>query len=401
MRIKYSAGQKLGQFVGLGVVGGSAFSFMCLYKGNEGFYRGLSNSLHTFMDGESAHKAAVWAFNKGLYFRSRLENNPKTAINLWGLDFPNPVGIAAGFDKHGEAVKGLTDIGFGFVEVGSVTPEPQEGNPKPRVFRLSEDQAVINRYGFNSDGHLMVRDRLKKLRESSEFSGLIGVNLGKNKTSPSACDDYVSGVTLLGPLADYIVVNVSSPNTPGLRSLQGKTDLSQLLTAVLKARDKLSLSRHLPILVKVAPDLTDEDKNDIAGVLTSSDTRVDGLVVSNTTITRPESLISQEQEETGGLSGTPLKSLSTSTIRDFYRLTGGQLPIIGVGGVSSGHDAWEKIIAGASLVQLYSALVYEGPPVVSKIRRELEMLVEESNFSSLSEAVGSEHIHEDISNVGT
>lgn len=388
MRIKYSAAQKVGQFVGLGLLGGATYTSICLWRGDEKFYRGLASCLHS-LDGEVAHKAAVWAFSRGLYFKSRMEQSHRMEVELWGLKFPNPVGIAAGFDKHAEAVHGLANIGFGFVEVGSVTPQPQEGNPKPRVFRLDSDEAVINRYGFNSQGHLTVKERLEGVR--GDIPAVLGVNLGKNKTSPSASSDYVSGVTLLGPLADYLVINVSSPNTPGLRSLQGKTDLATLVKAVLRARDGLDLPRHLPVLVKIAPDLTMQDKEDIAEVLTSPGTRVDGLVISNTTISRPDTLTSPEKDQVGGLSGAPLRILSTSTIRDMYRLTEGRLPIVGVGGVSSGQDAWEKVLAGASLVQLYSALVYQGPPVVNRVRREMEQLLDDSPYQNIREAVGADH----------
>jgi len=389
MRVKYSAGQKVAQFLGLGVVGGVAFGGLCLYKGDERTYRGLCTALHS-LDGEVAHRAAVWSLGKGLYFRGRAEQRKEMEVELWGIKFRNPVGIAAGFDKHGEAVQGLADIGFGFVEVGSVTPVAQEGNPKPRVFRLDSDEAVINRYGFNSEGHEKVRDRLNLVRENG-FGGVLGVNLGKNKTSPSAIDDYVAGVDMFGAIADYLVINISSPNTPGLRSLQGKEDLKNLIIAVLKAREMLKLSKPPPVLVKIAPDLTEDDKVDIAEVVTAVDSSVDGLVISNTTITRPDSLTSPSKGEVGGLSGVPLTTLSTTTIRDMYRLTSGKVPIVGVGGVSSGQDAWEKVSAGASLVQLYSALVYQGPPVVTKVRRELGEILTESGFMDIQEAVGADH----------
>jgi len=362
---------------------------LCLYKGDERVYRGLCRYLHT-VDGETAHRAAVWALARGFYFRARAEQSKELEMKLWGIKFENPVGIAAGFDKHGEAVQGLADIGFGFVEVGSVTPLAQEGNPKPRVFRLDKDQAVINRYGFNSEGHASVKRRLELVREKG-FGGVLGVNLGKNKTSPSACEDYVAGVKMFGCVADYLVINISSPNTPGLRSLQGKDDLSKLIKAVLLAREQLHLDNPPPVLVKIAPDLTEEDKIDIAEVVTATSTRVDGLVISNTTITRPASLTSPSKGEPGGLSGAPLSSLSTEAVRDMYRLCGGCVPIVGVGGVSCGQDAWEKVLAGASLVQVYSALVYQGPPLVTKIRRELGQILASSEFSSLQEAVGADH----------
>ncbi|RMC09407.1 hypothetical protein DUI87_14415 [Hirundo rustica rustica] len=306
--------------------------------------------------------------------------NPPTyesEVRVLGHRFCNPLGLAAGFDKQGEAVDGLYKMGFGFVEVGTVTPKSQEGNPKPRVFRLAEDEAVINRYGFNSHGHVAVERRLRARQETQirlTRAGMpLGVNLGKNKSSTDAVADYVAGVRTLGPLADYLVVNVSSPNTPGLRDLQGKAELRDLLSKVLAERDLLPCERKPAVLVKIAPDLTAQDKQDIANVV--CEVGVDGLIVSNTTVSRPSSLRSRQRLEHGGLSGKPLRELSTQTIREMYALTQGRVPIIGVGGVSSGQDALEKIRAGASLVQLYTALVYHGPPVVGAVKRELEELL--------------------------
>ncbi|CAN7982746.1 unnamed protein product, partial [Ixodes hexagonus] len=290
---------------------------------------------------------------------------------LFGLHFENPVGLAAGFDKHGEGVAGLERWGFGFVEVGSVTPLPQPGNPKPRVFRLSEDLAVINRYGFNSVGHNQVFTSLEAGRHS--WKRPVGVNLGKNKESASAADDYAQGVLKFGELADYLVINVSSPNTPGLRGLQRQHELKQLLKQVLQARD--SLPKRTPILVKLAPDLSDQEKADIAAVVTSKECRVDGLVVCNTTIGRPPDLRSEHKHEAGGLSGKPLTDLSTKTIADMYHLTKGHMPIIGVGGVMTGDDAYAKVRAGASLLQMYSALVFYGPPAVGTVKRRLAELL--------------------------
>ncbi|NXT80826.1 PYRD dehydrogenase, partial [Zapornia atra] len=314
-------------------------------------------------------------------------------VRVLGRRFRNPVGLAAGFDKQGEAVDGLYRMGFGFVEVGTVTPQPQEGNPRPRVFRLEEDEAVVNRFGFNSHGHAAVGRRLRARQETQlrlTAAGMpLGVNLGKNKSSADAAADYVAGVRALGPLADYLVVNVSSPNTPGLRDLQGKAELWDLLTKVLAERDALPGERRPAVLVKIAPDLTPQDRRDIASVV--CELGVDGLIVSNTTVSRPGSLRSARRSEPGGLSGKPLRELSTQTIREMYSLTQGRVPIIGVGGVSSGHDALEKIRAGASLVQIYTALVYRGPPVVGAVKRELEELLREQGFQSVMEAVGADH----------
>jgi len=384
---KYSAGQKLRQFAALGLTGSLTFSGMCLYKQDESFYRRLMNFLH-FVDPEQAHRLSVNCLMYRMSPRCNLPDTPSTKTTVFGREFSNPVGLAAGFDKQGEAALGLQDIGFGFIEIGSITPLSQEGNPKPRVFRLSEDEAVINRYGFNSEGHQAVYERIKKLRENPDFKAVLGINLGKNKTSKNAVGDYVLGVEKFGALADYLVINVSSPNTPGLRSMQGKEELTSLITEVLKARN--ASAPGVPLLLKIAPDLTSDDKADIASVVMDKNTRVDGLIISNTTVSRPN-LESPHAKETGGLSGAPLRELSTATIHDMFKLTNGNIQIIGVGGVGSGEDAFEKICAGASLVQLYSALVFQGPPVVTKIRRELADILHEQGFKHISEAVGSAH----------
>ena len=302
------------------------------------------------------------------------------------------MGIAAGFDKQGEAVEGLTQIGFGFVEIGSVTPEPQPGNPQPRVFRLTADEAIINRYGFNSEGHEAVFKRLKTLKDSGKFKGVLGINLGKNKTSPSAKEDYKQGVLVFGPIADYLVINVSSPNTPGLRDLQGKKDLEALLETVIETRNHLHVNNNVPILLKLSPDLTKQDIKDIASVVNKKSCRVDGLIVSNTTVTRDnlkeESLTAKE---TGGLSGVPLRSKSTQLIAEMYHQTGGKIPIMGVGGISSGEDAFEKIEAGASYLQLYTSFIYHGPPVVSRIKSELTNILKSKNYKSITDAVGTNY----------
>ncbi|XP_030313602.1 dihydroorotate dehydrogenase (quinone), mitochondrial isoform X1 [Calypte anna] len=344
---------------------------------------------------EAAHGLALRAAALGL-LPTHPPDGPALEVRVLGQRFCNPVGLAAGFDKQGEAVDGLYKMGFGFVEVGTVTPQPQEGNPRPRVFRLTEDEAVINRFGFNSHGHAAVERRLWARREAQlKLTGVgmpLGVNLGKNKSSTDAAADYVAGVRTLGPLADYLVVNISSPNTPGLRDLQGKAELQDLLTKVLAERDALPCERKPAVLVKIAPDLTAQDKQDIASVV--CELSVDGLIISNTTVSRPSSLQSPQRSEPGGLSGKPLRELSTQTIREMYALTrgpAGQVPIIGVGGVSSGRHALEKIRAGASLVQMYTALVYHGPPVVGAVKRELEELLREQGFRNVMEAVGADH----------
>lgn len=298
----------------------------------------------------------------------------------------NPVGLAAGFDKNAEAVEGLDHLGFGFVEVGSVTPFPQSGNQKPRVFRLSEDEAIINRYGFNSDGHEAVWHRLQQLRANRQFNGVVGVNLGKNKSSDDAVKDYVDGIKLFGPVADYLVINVSSPNTPGLRSLQKKDTLKFLLDEVVKANRALDFPR--PIFLKLSPDLSGQELKDICKVITKKESKVDGLILSNTTIDRSMILNSEHKDESGGLSGKPLKEKSTQLIQDTYKLTQGKIPIIGVGGVSSGQDAYEKILAGASAVQIYTSFAFQGPPVVVQIKKELDELLKANGFESVQDAIG-------------
>ncbi|XP_057700610.1 dihydroorotate dehydrogenase (quinone), mitochondrial isoform X2 [Corythoichthys intestinalis] len=345
------------------------------------------------VEAETAHVLAVKMISLGLVPINRYKDPDSLGVNVLGLKFKNPIGIAAGFDKHGEAVDGLYKMGFGFVEVGTITPKPQEGNPKPRVFRLAADHAIINRYGFNSCGVIEAQHRLK-IREAAQLEQTkagcpLGINLGKNKQSHNARADYLAGMRVLGPLADYLVVNVSSPNTPGLRDLQGKAELRRLLYTVLKERDEMPGGHKPPILVKIAPDLTAQDKQDIADVIT--ELGVDGLMVSNTTVSRPDMLQDPQRCEAGGLSGQPLKEISTNTVREMYSLTKGKVTIIGIGGVASGKDAMDKICAGASLVQLYTALAYQGPPVVNKIKRELEQLLKEQGFCSVSEAIGADH----------
>ncbi|KAJ3594293.1 hypothetical protein NHX12_006624 [Muraenolepis orangiensis] len=390
------AGQmkRLKDAVGILGSGTVLFASYLTVTGDERFYADrLMPLLQRVVGAEEAHVMAVKLLSLGVTPLNRYRDPASLEVNVMGRKFRNPVGIAAGFDKHGEAVDGLFKVGFGFVEVGTITPRPQEGNPKPRVFRLPDDQAVINRYGFNSCGLLEAQQRLKAREERQKALGKaglpLGINLGKNKLSQDASADYVEGVRVMGPLADYLVVNVSSPNTPGLRALQGKTHLHQLLHKVLKVRDALPCERKPPVLVKIAPDLSPQDQQDIADVV--QELGVDGLMVSNTTISRPPTLQDPRRSETGGLSGRPLRDLSTDTVREMYRLTGGKVPIVGIGGVASGQDALDKIRAGASLVQLYTALTYQGPPLVTRIKRELHQLLQDQGFSCVSEAVGADH----------
>lgn len=337
------------------------------------------------LDPETAHRVTLWGLEHGIAPRSTEADDPILGTTVWGLSFGNPLGIAAGFDKDARVMGPLLGLGLGFVEIGSVTPRPQPGNPRPRIFRLPEDGAVINRLGFNNAGLAAARARLEAFRKAGKAAGPVGVNLGKNKDSADAAGDYVLGAAALGPLADYLVVNVSSPNTPGLRALQGRAELEDLLGRVIAALPRPAP----PLLVKIAPDLTAEDKADIAAV--SLALGVSGLIATNTTIARPPELRGAARGEAGGLSGRPLFQPATAVLADFYRLTEGRIPLIGVGGVASGADAYRKIRAGASLMQLYTGLIYGGPGVVARIKTELARLLREDGFDSVAAAVGADH----------
>ncbi|MEQ1931065.1 MAG: quinone-dependent dihydroorotate dehydrogenase [Parvularculaceae bacterium] len=332
------------------------------------------------IDPERAHAMTVRLVASGLAPHTKMEPDSRLEMRLGGLVFPNPIGLAAGFDKNAEVADQMLGLGFGFVEVGAVTPRAQPGNARPRVFRLTEDLAVINRYGFNNDGLETIAARLAQRRKS----GIVGVNLGANKESADRIEDFVTGVRRLDGLVGFYTVNVSSPNTPGLRALQGKAALVELLTRVIAARD--ALEAKAPVFLKVAPDLSDEDKADIAD--TARAARVDALVVSNTTVARAATLRSRHASEKGGLSGAPLFEPSTRLLGEFHAALKGAVPLVGVGGVATARDAYEKILAGASLVQLYTALIYEGPGLVRRIVTELPALLAADGFKSLGEAVG-------------
>jgi dihydroorotate dehydrogenase len=389
--------------LGYTVAGGAAGTAMVYrndFKQLEFDLASASGPLVRLFDVETSHKIGILAAKMGVFPKETRPDPACLRTTVWGREFPNPLGVAAGFDKDAEVIEPLLALGFGFVEVGSITPLPQPGNPKPRAFRLPEHGAVINRYGFNSEGADAARNRLAAFRQkqaaaaSGSFpAGLLGVNLGKNKLSEDAAADYSTGVTKLAPFADYLVINISSPNTPGLRSLQGRKELETLVKSVKQTRDGMKWAGPLgppPLLVKIAPDLTSDDMEDIAAVALAQG--IDGLIVSNTTITRPGPIGEDPVgKETGGLSGKPLFQMATEVLRQMYTLTGGKLPIIGVGGVSSGEDAYAKIRAGASLVELYSAFAYEGPKLVPRVKRELAELLERDGFSSVAEAVGADH----------
>lgn len=337
-----------------------------------------------FLDAETAHHLTVRMLKAGLGPKVNLAT-PRLTIDVAGLSLPNPLGLAAGFDKNAEAPDAALDMGFGFVEVGAVTPRPQPGNPRPRVFRLRADAGVINRYGFNNDGLDAVAGRLK----ARPGKGIVGVNLGANKDSQDRTEDYVTSVKALSGFVDFFTVNISSPNTPGLRALQGKASLEELMRRVLSARDEAAQGgamKRTPVFLKIAPDLADEDKADIADVARVM--KLDALIISNTTITRAANLRSENAKETGGLSGNPLFAISTALLREFYRTLGKDVPLIGVGGVASARDAYEKVLAGASLVQLYTALVYEGPGLPSRILKELPSFLDADGFEHIGQAVG-------------
>jgi dihydroorotate dehydrogenase len=347
----------------------------------------LVDSVLSRLDAETAHGLALRALRSGLLPGDSKPDPPSLSITVWGRRLPNPIGLAAGFDKNAEVPDALLGLGFGLVEIGSVTPRPQPGNPRPRLFRLPEDHGVINRMGFPGQGLGAVRSRLA----ARPRRGFLGVNVGANKDSTDRAADYVACGVALAPYADYLVCNVSSPNTPGLRNLQGRAQLSELLKRV---QDAIAASRPsaapapVPLVVKIAPDATDDDLDDIVSVC--RDLRMDGVIVGNTTLSRPPSLHSERYAETGGLSGVPLMTLSTEVLRRSAQRVEGQFPLIGCGGVASGADAYSKVRAGASLVQLYSAMVYEGPPLIRRIKNELAELLARDGFASVADAIGAD-----------
>jgi len=314
-------------------------------------------------------------------------DDPKLAVRAFGLNFPNPIGMAAGFDKSAEVPDALLKLGFGFVEVGSVTPRPQPGNPRPRVFRLERDEGVINRMGFNNDGAHVV---LRRLAARAHSGGIIGVNIGANKDSANRVADYVRLIEIFAPVASYFTVNVSSPNTPGLRNLQQADALNELLAKVIDARERVRQNAgDTPVLLKIAPDLTLAELDDVVQIARSR--RIDGMIVGNTTLARPSSLRDQSRaKEQGGLSGRPLFRLSTRMVAETYVRAEGAFPLVGVGGIDSGGAALTKIRAGASLIQLYSALVYKGLGLVDDIKRDLMSTLLRTGRDSLSEIVGAD-----------
>ncbi len=339
----------------------------------------LAKPLLHRLDAELAHSLTIKTLKAGL--AGALPSQPRIPISRFGLKFENPLGLAAGFDKNAEVPDAMLAQGFGFVEVGSITPKPQTGNPQPRLFRLTKDQAIINRMGFNNEGHAAALERLRARRHRS---GIIGVNLGANKDTSDRAADYVAGINAFSGVASYFTVNISSPNTPGLRKLQAADELRPLLQRLNDTRRRQD--RHVPMLLKIAPDLDPFEMKTIADCCL--DAEIDGVVISNTTISRPP-LRSRHAREQGGLSGQPLFELSTSQLARFYVITEGKIPLIGVGGISNTEQAWGKICAGAALLQIYSALVFHGPALIEDILTGLDRKLIQYKMTNLEEAIGS------------
>tara|TARA_B100001059_G_scaffold40741_1_gene32803 strand:+ start:827 stop:1864 length:1038 start_codon:yes stop_codon:yes gene_type:complete len=341
------------------------------------FYSFLKSLLFLF-DPEIAHRITINYLKFARFKKPKLYEVLQSEV--FGLNFQNPIGIAAGFDKNGEVAHNLINLGFGFSEVGTVTPKPQPGNPRPRVFRLKDDRAIINRLGFNSVGFREVKTRLEKIGDN-----IIGVNIGANKNSKDFSEDYIKGIKFFSTLASYITINISSPNTPGLRNLEVLENLDVLLDKINNL-EREDLLIKIPILLKISPDLEADNLKYLCEKVLSS--KIDGLIISNTTISRDS--ISTDTLEKGGLSGKPIFDISTKQLRMAYKYTNGKIPLIGVGGVDSAEKAYEKIKNGASLIQLYTGLVYNGPNLIKDINEDLSSLIERDGYSNISEAVGAE-----------
>ena len=338
-----------------------------------------------FLPPELAHSFSIKALK---YFNLKYDNinDPILSQHILGLDFPNPIGLAAGFDKNAEVISSMFSLGFGFIEVGTITPLPQNGNPKPRVFRLEEDKGIINSLGFNNKGILKAKKNLIKFKSSSNKNRIVGVNLGINKNSTDSINDYLFGIESFCNLANYITINISSPNTVGLRDLQLRGKIENLIKQVVLKREKIESLTKIPIFIKISPDLNDDQLRDIA--LISLANNIDGLIITNTTINRPNNLLSKNKNFKGGLSGKPLFQASNKILKKMYNLTNGQIILIGVGGISSGSDCYEKIKSGASLIQLYSALTFSGPSLISKIKKELVDLIKTDGYKNISDLIG-------------
>tara|TARA_Y100001934_G_scaffold1300_1_gene1864 strand:+ start:198562 stop:199686 length:1125 start_codon:yes stop_codon:yes gene_type:complete len=334
-----------------------------------------------------AHKGAIKALKFGLVPKLAGFDDSVLAIKLWDIEFPNPVGMSAGFDKNGEVVDGLIDIGFGFAEAGTVTPLPQPGNPKPNLFRLPDDLALINRLGFPSDGMEAFAANLEKRPPGA--NGIVGINVGINAGTANATGDIEKGLKKLAHMAGYITINVSCPNTPGLCAWQAGDKLSEMVRCAKATLAEICRERTPPLLVKIGPELDDQGLADVAEVALNAG--VDGLIACNTTAERPATLRSEKAMEAGGLSGLPIRQRATGVVSRLYELTGGQIPLIGCGGISTAADAYERIRAGASLLQLYTALIYGGPGLVNDIKRGLAQRLRADGYTKLSDAVGANH----------
>ncbi|RKP38161.1 Dihydroorotate dehydrogenase-domain-containing protein [Dimargaris cristalligena] len=397
-----------------GLVLGATFGSFYLMDSQAGIYPYVIMPLMRLLDPEDVHRLSIQLASYGLSPKDPRRDREDSALEmeLWGHTLTNPLGLAAGFDKHAEAVDAMFDLGFGLVEVGSITPRPQPGNPRPRVFRIPEARAVINRYGFNSEGHAAAYDRLmhrywghvisnqsldpetsgteepiEKSYRSGRSGRLLGINLGKNTDSPTdSYEDYVEGVKRFGHLADYLVVNVSCPNTPGQREQQKEGRLVSLLKQVVSTRNQLN-GHQPPLVVKISPDLSEAELREIADAALTA--RVDGIIISNTTTQRPRQLLplsessAQNFQEKGGLSGLPVRDLALRTVRQMYQLTDGRIPLIGCGGVSSGADAVALARAGASAVQLYTSMVYDGPGLPRRIKDEVVELLGDQSWKDI------------------
>jgi len=334
------------------------------------------------LDPETTHDLAIKSLKFNYLPRKMFEVEDEQILNieLLGKNFPNPIGLAAGFDKSGEVYNSLLKFGFGFIEIGTVTPLKQFGNPKPRIFRLEDDSALINRLGFNNDGIEIIKNRIK----SEKKKGVVGINIGPNKNTKDQKNDFCIGLKNFFDIADYITVNISSPNTEGLRDFHDRGKLEDLLLALNKIKNENKI--NIPLLLKISPDIKDNHISEIADTAIKND--ISGIILTNTTNSNKDKLISDFKKEEGGLSGEPLQQISTNMIKKFYKQLNGKIPIIGVGGVNSGKSAYEKIIAGASLLQLYTGLVYKGPSIVKNIKKELIQILKVEGLNNIKDAIG-------------
>ncbi len=342
------------------------------------------------IDPEAAHGMTIKALKTGALRPCSVVSSPILEQEIFCLKFPNPVGMSAGFDKNAEVIAPALKLGFGSTEVGTVTPKPQGGNPRPRIFRDPKSGSVINRMGFPNGGLRVFKPNIEKfINSTNKPNGVVGINIGMNKDQSDPAADYCALISELAPLADYLTVNISSPNTAGLRDLQQKDALADLIGKMMEAREEACPDSPPALLIKLAPDLDEKQQQEIAETLLSA--KVDGVILSNTTLDRPEFLPEKFRGEKGGLSGVPVREKSTNIIRNFYNLTGGKLPIIGVGGISNASHAYEKIRAGASLVQLYTGMIYEGPAIANNINKGLIELLERDGFASITDAIGADN----------